>query len=148
MCAPLLPALAIASAVVTAGGQIYSGINQSKSATYQAQNYQKLSALKGQQQAAMSANGIDTNFGTALNAQEDVSAIGAQDTGTIYQNTARESKGYLVSAANYIDQAAADRANASSALVGTAFGVAGTALGGATQYGKLKAGVGATKSGR
>lgn len=156
--------LVVASTVVTAAGQIYAGTAKANQMRYEAQvadqnarlasqqaseaqdrgvreaqRYQRqLAQIKGRQQAAMAANGLDTSFGSALQVQQDTAMIGAEDTRTIYDNTANEVKGYEIDAANYRSGAAAKRTGASQALVATAFDVAGTALGGASQVSKFR----------
>lgn len=162
MCGPA--ALVIAATAVAAVGKGVSAIQQSQQASYQAKvadanasqqtavaadaqqrgqielknQYMRASQIKGEQIAAMSSNGIDTSFGSALNVQTGQAQLTQQDALTTSQNTDRDMHGYEVNAANYDAQASADRQKASGALVQGAFDVGSTILGGATQYSKLQ----------
>lgn len=102
--------------------------------------YRRIGQVKGQQIAAMAANGIDLGVGSALQVQQDAAMIGAEDVGQIYKATNEEVRGFGTTAANYRAQASGSRQAASGALVGAAFDAASTALGGASQYSRLKAG--------
>lgn len=93
--------------------------------------------VMGQQQAAMAANGVDINFGTALDLQRDTQMIGAEDLNQIYKGGNERTKGYDIQGANYKSEAAAQRAKASGALIQGAFGAVSTALGGASQIKKM-----------
>jgi len=165
MCLPLLPALAIASAVATAGGQIVAGTAAHNQAKYEAgldeqnaklsaqqandanlntnleaqRRYREGGALAGRQQAAMAANGIDLGFGSAGQVQQDTKMITGEDVGQIYKQGAQRAKGFDIQAFNYKADASAQRAKASAATLSTVFGVAGTALGAASQISKMGA---------
>jgi len=102
-------------------------------------SYQRTSQLLGQQRAAMAANGIEVDFGSAADVQADTLNLGRQDASTIRKNTEREMKGYDIESLNYTSQAKADRAAATGSIVSAAFQTAGTILGGASQFGKMKA---------
>lgn len=102
--------------------------------------YRKLAALQGQQQAAQAANGIDTGFGSALQVQQDTAMIGAEDVDSIYRQTHQAVRGYDINASNYRAEASAKRRAASGALVKGVFDMGSSILGGASQFGKLKAG--------
>lgn len=100
--------------------------------------YRQIGATKGQQIAAMAANGIDVNSGSALQVQQDTAMIGAEDVGNIYKAGFNEAKGFEINAANYRSQAAASRQAATNTLIGGAFDMASTALGGAKQFNRYK----------
>lgn len=163
MCGP--PALALAAAGVAAAGQIAGGISQASQLRYQArvaeqnaqlQNQQALDAiergkiervqldrkyasLQGEQQAAMAANGIDQNFGSASQVASDTASLRNEDATSLYTNQYQELRGHDISAANYRTDATAKRQAASGAIISAAFGAASTALGGASQFSRLKA---------
>ena len=174
MCVPAIAApLLMASTAISAGGAIMGAIGQSQQASYAAQvaennrrtteqqanetanntaleaqrRYRALAQTKGQQQAAMAANGVDINFGTAVDLSRDTAMIGAEDVGQIYRAGNEKLKGFDVQAQNYAAEAAAGRAKASGALVTGFLGAAGTALGGASQVAKLKSGFGGYTAG-
>ncbi|WP_343892553.1 hypothetical protein [Sphingomonas oligophenolica] len=109
----------IASTVVSTGGAIVSGIGQKQQADYQAQvadknariaenqaqdsilntnleaqrRYRDLAQTKGQQVAAMAANGVDLNFGSAVDVQRDTAATGAEDLAPALQERQRADQG-------------------------------------------------------
>lgn len=159
MCLPLVPALAVASAAISSVGAVMGGIGQAQQARYAASvedqnahlaNQQAQDSIlntnleaqrrrreqaqtAGEQQAAMAANGVDTNFGSAVDLQKDTAAIGAEDVGQIYKAGDQRTKGYEINAYNYRSQAASDRAKASGAMMSGIFGGLSSALGGASQ---------------
>jgi len=106
------------------------------------QQYRRTAALKGQQRAAMAANGVDVNFGSALDLTADTDMLANEDVRRIYDQGYQRSRGFEVEASNYSSQASASRQAATGSLIGGVFDVGSTALGGATQYAKLKAKMG------
>lgn len=62
---------------------------------------QSVQGLIGRQRAALAAQGVDVNSGSALDVQADAAKFGALDAVTIRNNAAREAWGYRVQAANY-----------------------------------------------
>lgn len=163
MCDPA--SLAIASAVVTAGGQVYSGIYASQQAGYQAQIAQQNKELAresgqdaiargqeeqrrlgretaqrvGSQRARLSANNVDVGFGSAARVVTDTEALAADDAAVIAENTRRQVRSFQIDAFNYESERRAALAEKKNARIATAFSVAGTALGGATQYAEFRA---------
>ena len=90
--------------------------------------------LKSRQVAAMGANGVDMNDGSALNQLVSTDYMGEVDAATIRQNAAREAAGYRSQATNYANEALTKRASASgvspflaglTSLVGAAQKVSG-----------------------
>ncbi|QNA85145.1 hypothetical protein G4G27_14925 [Sphingomonas sp. So64.6b] len=165
MCPPALAIpLAIASTVMATGGAIMSGIGQAQQYRYQAsiadQNNRlaneqakdsientnleaqrrgrALAQIKGAQQAAMAANGVDLNFGSAVDVQKDTAMIGAEDLAQIYKGGNQRTRGFEISAFNYRSEAAANRAKASGALINAGFSAVSTALGGASNVSVMK----------
>lgn len=168
MCGPALAApLMIASTVLTAGGQLISGISQQQQANYAAgianrnagiaanqakdveantqiearRRYRESAASLGAQQAALAASGVDINFGTAVDLQRDSRMFAAEDVGQIYKAGSERAKGLDTEAYNYRAEARAAKAKGKAALVEGLFGAAGTALGGASQVMKMKKGI-------
>lgn len=157
----------IASTAVSAGGQIVGAIGKSQQATYAAsiaernrvqaanqakdaaentaleaqRRYRQLNQTRGAQLAAMAANGVDLNFGTAVDVQRDTLMIGAEDVGQIYKAGNEKVKGFDNEAWNYAAEGAAQRAKAKGAIVEGVFGAAGTALGGASQLANYNRGL-------
>jgi hypothetical protein len=158
MCVPVAVALGIASTVVSATGAVVSGIGQKQQADYQAQvqdqnaklaedqaqdsilntnleaqrRYRDLAQTKGAQQAAMAANGVDLNFGSATDVQRDTAMIGAEDVAQIYKGGNERTKGFEINAFNARSEAVADRAKGVGALTDGIFKGFATALSGAS----------------
>ncbi|RWF70087.1 MAG: hypothetical protein E5X15_08795 [Mesorhizobium sp.] len=100
---------------------------------------QQVAAIKGQQQAAMAANGVDLTFGSPLDTLVDTAVMGELDALTIRTNSAREAYDYRVDAVNKRSSATMSRMAASSASTGGYLDALGTVLGGAGKaYGQYK----------
>jgi len=164
MCDPV--SLLVAATTVKAAGSVVSGIGQKQVLDYQAsvadqnarlaedqardsiqntnleahRRYRELGQTKGAQTAAMAANGIDLNFGSAVDVQRDTAAIGAEDLAQIYKGGNERTRGFEINAFNYRSDAQASRARGSGALIGGIFDGLGTALGGASQATKMAQG--------
>jgi hypothetical protein len=165
MCDPVTIGLTVASAAVTMGGQFMQGQSAYTNAKYQqsaananaalasqqakdsivetqqqaARRYREAGNLEGQQQAAMAANGIDINYGSAADVLRDDKMIAGEDVGNIYTQGARQEQGYLTDAYNYRLKASAAKSEAKSAGLATGLAMAGTALSSASQLNKFKA---------
>ena len=164
MCDPVSIGLMVASAAVTAGGQVMSGIGQSNQYKYQAsidkqnasiangqardaientnlesqRRYREASRVQGQQQAAMAANGVSLDFGSAVDVQRDSKMIAAEDITQIYKAGNEKTKGFEINAFNYRSSAAANNEKAKGAMTAAIFGAASTALGAASQMTGMK----------
>lgn len=161
MCDPI--SLTIAATAVAASSQVMSGIGQAQQANYEAgvndqnarlsaeqardsnqninleaqRRYRALAQTQGQQQAAMAANGVDLNFGSAVDIQHDTAMIGAEDVAQIYKGGFQRTRGFDIQGWNYASQAEADRAKAKGAMLQGIMGGLGTALGGASQVSRM-----------
>jgi len=161
MCDPVT--LTLAAAAVTMAGQGFSALQSSQQAKYQSKVadrnadlaneaaqqeqantrqealafYRRQAQLKGQQRAAMSANGIDVNFGSAADLQADTEMLGREDARRLYDQGAQKTRGFEIEASNFGGEANAARSAASGALIGGAFDMAGTALSTAKQFGTV-----------
>ena len=161
MCLPAA-ALMIASTAISAAGSVVSGIGASQQANYSAQvndqnaklaneqakdslantnleaqrRYRQQAQTQGRQQAAMAANGVDLNFGSPVNVQQDSAMIGGEDIGQIYKSGFQQTRGHDIQAWNYASQAAADRARAKGAMLQGVMGGLSSVLGGASQLNK------------
>jgi hypothetical protein len=162
MCGPA--ALAVAAATVTAVGTVYGGLQARAQGNYQAQvaaqnaklaaesgqqeqqntreaalqHYRKVAQLQGQQRVAMAAGGLDVNFGNAADLTADTQMLAREDAGRIYRQGAENVRGFDIEGANYRAEGAAAKQKGNGAFVGSLFSAAGTALGGAQQYGQLR----------
>lgn len=164
MCDPVSIGLTVASAAATMAGQYVQGqaaytkakydqsaaeanaalandqakqqIDQTKLAA--SRRYREAGQLEGQQKAAMAANGLDLGFGSAARTQADSRMIASEDVGQIYKEGFNRTQGYLTDAYNYRLTGQAARSAASSAGLATGIGMAGTALGAASQLNKMR----------
>jgi len=165
MCAPALPALLVASTAISAAGAGFGALQASAQNRYAAkiadrnadlandatrqementresalQLGRRTAAIRGQQRAAMAANGVDLSFGSAADVLADTDMLGREDLGRLYRQGDQNVRGLDIQASNYRSEAAASRQAATGSLIGGVFDVGSTALGGATQYAKLKA---------
>lgn len=169
MCGPAaIPFMMAAGTAVTMAGQLQSGMYASRMARYGAQTAEQnkqlaregaidaiargqdeqrrlgreVSQRVGQQEARMAANNIDVTSGSAARTIEDTRMIGAEDSAALAENVRRQVRSQQIDAWNYESEKRARRSEAKQAGIATAFGMASTALGGATQYAKFKAGQG------
>ncbi|HEX8577997.1 MAG TPA: hypothetical protein VF655_00195 [Allosphingosinicella sp.] len=163
MCGPA--ALAIAGAAMTIGGQITEGVGAARQAGYESKVAKINSGLeserardaivrgeeqvrifqnkagqeRGAMRAAMAANGIDLDYGSASDVLGDQAQNAAEDAAALTHNSEREAMGFRQSAANWAGEAAAAKARKRGAIVGTVFKVGATALSSASQVGKINA---------
>lgn len=164
MCNPAI--LIAASTAVSAMGQLQAGAYASRVARNQAivaeQNKQlareraddaidlgqedqrklgrEVAARVGAQTARMGANNVDTSYGSAARVIEDTQMIGREDMAALAANTQRQVRAMQTDIWNYEVQKRAAKAEAKQAKTAAIFGAVSTALGGATQYAKFKAG--------
>jgi len=154
-----MTALTAASALVAAGGQVYSGLAASAQGKYeqrvaevnrgmelrsrddarergeieQMRHYRRLSQQLGEQSARQAASGVDVNFGSAAGLIDDALMIGYEDSAIIGENTIREMRGYEINAANYVMQGRAARSRGRGAVIGGFINAGSTILGAASQ---------------
>lgn len=169
MCVPLAAAavpLAIASSVASAAGALQQGAAASAQGKYESQVarsnaqqsvddyreyrgqvapqeqrdfWRKVGQIKGENIAAMAANGIDVSVGSAARLQSDTQMQANEDFANLTANEQQKMKGYTIDAANFTSEARAARARAKQAVIGSYFGAASSLLGGLTQAAGLKA---------
>jgi hypothetical protein len=157
--------LVIASTIVASAGQLYSGAYASQQAGYAAQVAQQNKELSresaqdaivrgqeeqqrlgretaqrvGSQRARLSANNVDVGFGSAARVVDDTRDLAEDEANVIAENTRRQVRSFQIDAYGFESERRAALAERKSAQIGTAFGVASTALGGATQYSEFRA---------
>lgn len=161
MCVPL----AIAAAGVAAAGQLMGGAQAMAQGNYASnvakanaqtqieaahdsvargqdeasQFYRQVGRTKGDQIAAIAANGIDVGYGSAERVQDDTQRGADADANRMYYNQEQRTKGLYVDANNFVAEAAAQRAKGKAALISSAFSAASSLMGGFTQNAILKA---------
>jgi len=154
----LVTGLAIAGTVIGGASALYSADASSKASTYNAQvaemnavlserrakdaeargkaaeqqKRMEVAQLQGKQRAAMAANGVDVNFGSALDTIVDTAFLGEMDALNIRRNAAREAYDFRVDAASGRADAGLARSSASNAMTAGYLDAAGTVLGGAS----------------
>ncbi|WP_428333241.1 hypothetical protein [Novosphingobium sp.] len=134
------------------------------------QQYRQMAAVSGEQNLTAAANGDAIGYGTAANALKDTQILGQENLARIYAQGNQNLMGSDIAVSNDLGQAAAAKNRSTAALVGglinlgsglvsagtsgglsAGFGGTGgglasgsmsTALGGASQYGPFKAGIG------
>lgn len=162
MCAPLI---AVAAAGVSAAGQIMGGLQARAQGKYESQIarqnegleveaahqsvlagqderrdfWRKVSSLKGQQIAAMAANGIDVGFGAGQRAQDDTQLLANDDAKNLYRNIEERTRGHIIDASNYREQDKAAKARGNAAFTTSLLGAASSLLGGLSQASAMKA---------
>lgn len=97
----------------------------------QQQKGNQTNQLIGQQRAALAANGVDPNSGTAVDLQSDAAGNGELDQLTVGANAAREAAGYRAQGMNYSTQASVDEASSQNALSAGALQATSSIIGGA-----------------
>lgn len=98
-------------------------------------------ATKGTQRAALAANGVALDEGSAVDILASTDYMNEMDAATIQANAARSAWGYRTQGANYSDNATALRAGAGAVSPGSAAGLsllgsAGQVAGSWYQYSK------------
>lgn len=170
MCDPV--SLTIAAGVATAGGQMMQGYSAMQQGKYEAgiarQNaaleresaiqsikqgqverrdyWRKVGSTKGQQIAAMAANGIDVDYGTASRIQDDTQMLSDEDAANLYENIHNRTRGHIINAANYKMEAKAAKQRGKAAMAGAAIGAAGSLLGSFQQASSIKAKMGTSSA--
>lgn len=79
----------------------------------------RVRAALGSQRAALAANGLDINSGTALDLQAETAGFGAADALNLRSNALREAWGFNVEATNQRNSGRAARAQGRNAAIGT-----------------------------
>lgn len=101
--------------------------------------WRKVGSVKGQQVASMAANGIDVGFGTAERIQEDTQQLANEDAENLYHNEAQRTRGFIIDASNYKQEAKAAKRRGVASAIGSVFGAASSLMGGFQQQKALKA---------
>lgn len=104
--------------------------------------WRKIGAVKGQQMASMAANGIDVGFGAGQRMQDDTQMLANEDARRLYKNVEQRTRGHQINASNFVAEAKAARARGKAAMTASVFQAAGSLLGGASEFGKLKTKIG------
>jgi hypothetical protein len=107
-------------AQVAANNQTIANQNAATATQYgnnaEAAKRTQISGVIGAQRAAVAANNLSVNSGSALDLQAGTSAVGELDAQTIRDSTARTARGYQVQGLDYQAQAGLDRMTADNAL--------------------------------
>ena len=161
MCAPL----PIIAGATMAAGQLFQGYSAMQQGNYESSMARRNAALeveaargsidrgrdearnfyrdagrvKGQQRAAMAANGIDLGFGTAVHVQEDTTLLAREDAQALYDNINERVRGQLINAQNFESEGRAARHRGRTAMVGSVFSAAGSVAGGFQQQAAIDA---------
>jgi hypothetical protein len=149
------------AAVASIGGDLVSGAAQSNAADYQAKvasnnaleaGYNaaystQAGAVQGEQKsrqgaekqagvkAAMAANGVDVNSGSAVRVQEGGRELAQTDTANVVHNANLQAYGYRTQQTGYDAQSNLDQMQSSNDLIGSDLKAVGAGLGDAKQIG-------------
>lgn len=104
--------------------------------------FRRIGDVKGQQAAAMAANGIDLGYGSALRQQQDTAMLADEDARALYDNIDERTRGFDISASNMRAEGRAARFRGRSALINSAFQAGSSLMGGFQQQRALKAKMG------
>lgn len=104
--------------------------------------YREIAKVKGQQRVAAAANGVGLDFGTAADVVGDTDMLGREDVQRIYTAGDRAVKSRDIAASNYGAEANLARSQKTGAIINGVADFGQTILGGASQYKKMKAGMG------
>lgn len=163
MCPPAV--IGLAAAGLAAAGSIMGGLQANAQAKYQARVAERNAALAneaarteientrieamahdrrvgqlvGQQRVAAAANGVALDFGTAADVVADTSMLANEDKQRLYDRGYEAVRGRDIEASNYTAEANAQRAAGKGAVISGFMSAASTALGGVSQYKKMKA---------
>lgn len=113
---------------------------QENTRTEALRRYRELGALRGQQRAALAANGIDVDFGNAGLVQADAEMIGREDVNNIYRQGYQRSRGFEIEASNYRANAQAARQERTAAIISGIADIGGSVLGSTSRFSSMKAG--------
>lgn len=102
----------VANNALIASQQRSVALQQGQAEAEQAQL--KQSQLLGQQKAALAANGVTLDSGSATDILASTKFLGEQDVNTIQSNAARQAWGYQVEQGNYTAQSKLDKWQADS----------------------------------
>jgi len=111
----------------------------SRNETDQQNLARKYAGAAGAQRAAVAANGIDVDFGSAADMQADTSMYYREDATNLNRNLGMELQGIDMQASNFTAGAKAAGMKATGAAISTAFDIAGTTLGAVGKYNKASA---------
>lgn len=162
-------ALGLIGAGISAAGSLVGGISQANAADYQAQiaaNNAKIAeqnaahaAQAGEQQAAdasqkgaanlgaikaaIAANGLDVNSGSALDVEKSARSTSQLNTLRTENNAQQQVYGYRSQASNYEAQAELDRSEEGPDVLGGVLGGAGSLFSNASAIGTKNFGAGA-----
>lgn len=103
------------------------------------QLYRRIGEVRGDQTAAMAANGIDVGYGSARRTAEDTAMLADEDVSNLYRNIHERTRGFEISASNAKAEANAARFRGRSAMVNSLFEAGSSLMGGFQQHRVLKA---------
>lgn len=103
----------------SASDAIQRGEEQARKITRQARS------LRGRQRVALAGGGVDVNSGTALDLQEETTALGKLDAATMRKNSWTEAWGIRMQAGNQREAGAFAKRTGRNQAIGTLIGGAG-----------------------
>jgi hypothetical protein len=104
--------------------------------------WRKVAAIKGQQVAAMAANGIDVGFGAGQRVQDDTQMLAEDDSLRLADKDHEDARGHLIQASNFTTQGVAAKQRGKDAFTSSLFGAGASLLSGLSQASALQAKMG------
>lgn len=104
--------------------------------------YRQLGQVKGQQTAAIAANGVDVGFGSAERTAQDTAALGEEDATNLYRGIYERTRGHEVNVSNFVAEARAARSRGRTAMVSSTFDAANSLISGMQQQSMMRARLG------
>jgi len=101
--------------------------------------WRKVGIAKGQQAASMGANMVDLGFGTPARIQGDTQMLANEDATNLYKGIEERTKGRIINASNFTQEARAAKQRGKSALIGSVFDAGSSLLGGFGQQAGIAA---------
>lgn len=101
--------------------------------------YRRVSEVKGQQVAAMAANGIDVGYGSGLRTQQDTALLAQEDADALYRNVSERTRGFDIGASNFAAEGRAAKFRGRSAMVNSVFEAGSSLMGGFQQQRVMRA---------
>ena len=153
--------MAVAGAVIAAGGAVYQGQAAAQQGKYeqavaeqnatleersrrdaisrgetdQKQHYRKLAQAMGEARVKNASAGLDVSFGSAAAFEDDIALIGGEDALALNENTVKQVQGYDIAANNHRSQGQAAAMRGKAAKTAGYISAAGSLLSSASSIG-------------
>jgi hypothetical protein len=100
--------------------------------------FRQAGKLKGEQAAALAANGLDMGYGSALTVQQDTAQGLSEDADNLYRNIGERTRGFEINAQNFVSEARAAKMRGKAAMTQAVFQAGSSLTSGFSQYRELQ----------